>query len=59
MAYRSSKRVEEWKDFKNTVKNMKQLFFDNKIQEIMSKNQRPWNLINWIKKRKLPAIEAI
>ena len=34
MAYRAFKEVEEWKDFKKTVKNTKQLFFNNKIQEI-------------------------
>ena len=43
--YRSSKKVEDWKAFKETVK-MKRLFFDDKIQEIVSKNQKLWNLIN-------------
>jgi len=37
MVYKAFKKVEEWKDFKKTVKNTKQLFFDNKIQETTSK----------------------
>jgi len=44
--YRSSKKVEDWKAFKETIKKMKRLFFDDKIQEIVSKNQKLWNLIN-------------
>ena len=32
------------------VKNIKQLFFNNKIQEIMLKNLRPWDLMNQVKK---------
>ena len=35
------------------------IFFDNKIQEIASNNHRLWNLINWVKKQKLLAIEVI
>lgn len=57
--YCSSKSSSDWKIFKGTVKRTKRLFFDEKIQEITSKNKRPWNLMNWVKKYKLPTTEAI
>ena len=34
-------------------------FFDNRIQEIILTNKRLWDLMNWVKKCKLPAIEVI
>ena len=37
----------------------KRVFFDNRIQEIASTNKRPCNLMNYVKKQKLPATEAI
>jgi len=57
--YRSSRSLENWKKFKKTVKDVKRFFFDNKIQEITNKSRGPWELTNCIKRRKLPAIEAI
>ena len=57
--YRTLRTPENWKIFKKTVKFSKQSFLDLKIQEITNKKQGPWELISWVNKCKLPAIEAI
>jgi len=41
------------------MKSTKQSFFNDKIQEITLKNQRLWDLMNWVKKRNIPAIKTI
>ena len=57
--YQASKEVKDQKNFRSIIKKTKYEFFNTKIQEIAGKNHGPWELMNWIKKCKLLAIEAI
>jgi len=57
--YQSLRSWKNWKDFKNKVKATKQSFFDNKIKEIVNKKCGLWELMSWVNKKKLPAIETI
>jgi len=51
--------VNSWKNFKSAIWNAKRTFFDQKIQEIAMSNKRPWDLMNWVRKKSLPAIKTI
>jgi len=57
--YRTSRSLDNWKNFKKIIKNTKRSFFDMKIQEVASKNHGPWELMNWISRCKLPDTKAI
>jgi len=53
------RRKGNWINYKKVVRIAKYVFFDNRIQEIASTNKRPCDLITWVKKWKLLAMEAI
>jgi len=39
--YCSCKKISDWKTFKEAIKKTEKSFFNEKIQEIASKNKRP------------------
>src|ERR1700750_327853 len=49
----------DWKNFLRTTRKAKRDFFDERIREIATTNRRPWDLMAWVKQRKLPPCEAI
>ena len=57
--YRMTRSLNNWKSFKNVVKNVKRSFFNDKIQEVANKSHSPWELMDWISRCKLSATEAI
>ena len=44
--YRVLRCLEDWKNFKKVVKNIKREFFDAKIQEISNKRKGLWKFMN-------------
>jgi hypothetical protein len=57
--YRAHRSKENWSTFRNTTRRVKRAFFNEKIEEIANLNRRPWNLMSWVKARKLPAVDTI
>jgi len=57
--YKTEKSEESWLAFRRTVKAAKRKFFDSRIEDIALSNKRPWDLMEWVKQRKLPACETI
>ena len=48
-----------WKAYKSTIQDAKKKFFNEKIYKIVSSNKQSWDLMNWVKKKALPAIKTI
>jgi hypothetical protein len=57
--YWTHRTKENWFTFRNTTRCVKRAFFNEKIKEIATLNHRPWDLMSWVKARKLPAINTI
>ena len=57
--YCQARTIDNWKKFKQSVKSAKNKFFEEKITEIATTNKQPWDLMNWVKRKNLPATEAI
>ncbi|CAA7270641.1 unnamed protein product [Cyclocybe aegerita] len=57
--YQLSRSLADYNKFKKACKVAKRDFFDERIAEIATSCKRPWDLMEWVKQRKLPACEAI
>ncbi|CAA7267777.1 unnamed protein product [Cyclocybe aegerita] len=57
--YQLSRSLADYNKFKKACKDAKRDFFDERIAEIATSRKRPWDLMEWVKQRKLPPCEAI
>ncbi|CAA7271383.1 unnamed protein product [Cyclocybe aegerita] len=57
--YQLSCLLADYNKFKKVYKDAKRDFFDERIAEIATSRKRPWDLMEWVKQRKLPPCEAI
>jgi hypothetical protein len=57
--FRTSRDDLDWRLFRSATKAAKRDFFDERIKEVAETNKRPWDLMEWVKQRKLPPCEAI
>jgi len=51
--------MEIWPNEVCDIYTVKRKFFDDKIYEIALSNKRPLDLMSWVRKKSLPAIESI
>ena len=54
--YQTFRRRTNWINYRKIAKIV---FFNSRIQEIVLSNKRLWDFMNWVKKHKLPATDAI
>jgi len=59
LQYQDDKTPENWSTFCKATRAAKRKFFDAKIEEIAKTNRCPWDLMEWVKERKLPPCKAI
>ncbi|CAA7263236.1 unnamed protein product [Cyclocybe aegerita] len=57
--YLLSRSLADYNKFKKACKDAKCNFFDERIAEIATSRKRPWDLMEWVKQRKLLPCEAI
>ncbi|CAA7264620.1 unnamed protein product [Cyclocybe aegerita] len=57
--YQLSRSLADYNKFKKVCKDAKRDFFDERIAEITTSCKRLWDLMEWVKQRKLPPCEAI
>jgi hypothetical protein len=57
--YREDRSPRKWKSFCRATCKAKRVFFNARIEEISDTNIHPWDLMEWVKQRKLPVCEAI
>ncbi|CAA7271828.1 unnamed protein product [Cyclocybe aegerita] len=57
--YQLSHLLADYNKFKKVYKDAKRDFFDERIAEIATSLKRPWDLMEWVKQRKLLPCEAI
>ena len=57
--YRRTRERSDWFSFCSATRQTKQYFFDNRIAKIASTNKQPWDLMSWVKQRKLLVVKAI
>ncbi|CAA7268141.1 unnamed protein product [Cyclocybe aegerita] len=59
VVYQLSRSLADYNKFKKVCKDAKRDFFDERIAEIATSRKHPWDLMEWVKQRKLPPCEAI
>ncbi|CAA7262567.1 unnamed protein product [Cyclocybe aegerita] len=57
--YQLSRSLADYNKFKKACKDAKHDFFDERIAEIATSHKCLWDLMEWVKQRKLPPCEAI
>jgi hypothetical protein len=57
--FHASRTDEDWRQYHRTMRAAKRKFFDDRIHEVASSDQRPWDLTSWVKECNLLYHEAI
>ncbi|EKM74982.1 hypothetical protein AGABI1DRAFT_95230 [Agaricus bisporus var. burnettii JB137-S8] len=56
---RGKKDIEKYSEFRRVIRGAKKQSYEKKIHEIASTRGRPWDLMPWVRERKMPATESL